>query len=256
MDSPDRGRVALHGPARSARKRSGVEIQVHGALVQVLGVGVLLRGASGIGKSECALELVQRGHRLVADDVVRIRSVESPSDAEPESTGKALEPQLQGRAPELIRHHMEIRGIGLLYIPDLYGAESVLQEAGVELICQLEHWREDTNYERIGLERATETLAGVAIPIVVLPVRPAGSMATLVEVMIRDYIQRCAGVNAAQRLDDRLARQARARSSRFDGEAKTAAGFEATGSEPSLAEEEVEGEMEKVKEDEGAVAGE
>jgi len=184
-----------------------VEIQVHGALVQVLGVGVLLRGASGIGKSECALELVQRGHRLVADDVVRIRSVAEGSPGR--APGEAAEQHLLGRAPELIRHHMEIRGIGLLYIPDLYGKEAVLPQAGVDLICQLEHWQQDTNYERIGLERETESLAGVRIPILVLPVRPSGSMATLVEVAIRDYIQRRAGVNAAERLDARLTSQAR-----------------------------------------------
>ncbi len=99
------------------------EIQTHGALIDVLGVGVLLMGRSGVGKSECALELVSHGHRLVADDVVRIRE---------EQGG------LRGRAAERIRHYMEIRGIGLLYIPDLYGSESVRDESSVDLLCRLD----------------------------------------------------------------------------------------------------------------------
>lgn len=174
-----------------------MEFQVHGALVQVLGVGVLLRGPSGVGKSECALELVHRGHRLVADDVVRIRDCEGG------------EPGLLGRAPDLIRHYMEIRGIGLLYIPDLYGPDSVSMEARIELICHLEQWREEADYERVGLERPSELLAGVAIPKLVLPVRPARSMATLVEVAVRDQLQRRRGINAALRLDEQLARTGR-----------------------------------------------
>jgi len=173
-----------------------LEIQVHGGLVEILGVGVLLRGASGIGKSECALELVQRGYRLVADDVVKIDVVA------PEQEGGA--PVLLGRAPELIRHYMEIRGIGLVCVPDLYGPDSVLLEARIDLVCRLERWQEGAAYERIGLERETELLGEIAMPTVVLPVRPARSMATLVEVAARDHLQRLAGVNAAQRLDDRL----------------------------------------------------
>jgi HPr kinase/phosphorylase len=173
-----------------------VEIQVHGALVEILGVGVLLRGASGIGKSECALELVQRGYRLVADDVVKIQALA------PEAEGG--QPVLVGRAPELIRHYMEIRGIGLVCVPDLYGPDSVLLEARIDLVCRLEHWQQGVAYERIGLERETELLGEIEMPTLVLPVRPAGSMATLVELAARDHLQRQAGVNAAQRLDDRL----------------------------------------------------
>jgi HPr kinase/phosphorylase len=166
-----------------------MEIQAHGALIDVLDVGVLLLGKSGVGKSECALELVAHGHRLVADDVVRIR----------EQNGG-----LRGCAPERIRHYMEIRGIGLLYIPELYGPDSVRDESGVDLLCRLEAWQEGVEYERIGLERPCEELAGVSIPTFVLPVRPARNMATLVEVAVRDHLRRLAGSNAAERLDDRL----------------------------------------------------
>ena len=170
-----------------------MEIQAHGALIEVLGVGVLLLGPSGVGKSECALELVARGHRLVADDIVRIRS---------EKDGE--QGRVVGTAPELIRHYIEIRGIGLLYIPELYGATSVREESSVDLVCRLEPWQDDTEYERIGLERPGELVAGVSLPALVLPVRPARNMATLVEVAVRDHLQRQAGSNAAQRLDDRM----------------------------------------------------
>lgn len=164
-------------------------MQVHAALVQVLGVGVLLRGASGIGKSETALELVSRGHRLVADDVVRLRTA-----------GGAL----VGSGPELIRHHVEIRGIGILDVPDLFGPAAVLDETRVELVCQLEQWQPGAAYDRVGLERATEEFLGVALPCLLLPVRPSGSMATLVEVAVRDHLRRPCMGSAAARLDARL----------------------------------------------------
>jgi HPr kinase/phosphorylase len=168
-------------------------MQVHGALVEVLGVGVLLLGPSGIGKSETALELVTRGHRLVADDVVRVRA--------------GADGTLLGAGPELIRHHLEIRGIGILDVPDLFGAGAVLDEARVERLCRLEQWRADAAYERVGLERPTETWAGVALPVLLLPVRPSGNMATLVEVAVRDHLRRPATGSAAARLDERLRRE-------------------------------------------------
>lgn len=171
-----------------------METQIHGALVEVLGLGIALTGPSGIGKSECVLELVQRGHRLVADDVVRLRRIQGPDGS----------PQLIGTSPEAIRHYLEIRGIGLLCIPDLYGRESVLMEHHVDLVCRFEKWRQGAGYERIGLERPLEELAGVAIPTLVIPVRPATSSATLVEVAGRDELQRLAGNNAARRLDEKL----------------------------------------------------
>lgn len=168
--------------------------RLHAALVNVLGLGVLLRGESAVGKSECALELVQRGHRLVADDVVKLEVVD----------GVDGKPMLIGRSPEMIRHYIEIRGIGLLHIADLYGADSVQDESPVGLICGLESWDDDANYERIGIDRPREIIMDVAVPSLRLPVRPARSMATLVEVAVRDALQREAGINAARRLDERL----------------------------------------------------
>ncbi len=165
-------------------------MSIHGALLDVHGVGILLLGPSGIGKSECALELVGRGHRLVADDVVELVL-----------GGDGV---VTGSAPERVRHYMEIRGLGIISVPDLFGPEAVREEMQVDLVCALEKWREDVGYERVGLERPSQDLAGSRVPRLTLPARPAGSMATVIEVAARDHLQRCAGVNAAQRLDARV----------------------------------------------------
>jgi HPr kinase/phosphorylase len=168
-----------------------VAVQIHGALVEIEGAGVLLRGRSGVGKSECALELVRRGHRLVADDLVRI-------EADP-ARGVPL-----GSGPELIRHFIEIRGIGLLDVLDLYGEEAVRMRAAIDLVVHLEAWREGAEYERVGLDRGCETVGDFEVASMVLPVRPATSMATLVEAAVRDEMRRKAGVNGARVLDQRL----------------------------------------------------
>ena len=114
-----------------------------------------------------------------------------------------------GTGPPLIRHYMEIRGVGLVYIPDLYGLEAVREETSIDLLIHLEEWRESADYERVGLERPLEKIAGVEVPALVLPLRPAGSMATIVEVAARDTHQRRAGRNAAARLDERLRKNGR-----------------------------------------------
>jgi HPr kinase/phosphorylase len=167
-------------------------VRCHGALVDVRGVGVLLLGPSGIGKSECALELVNRGHRLVADDVVEI-----------ERTARG---DLVGRAPQAIRHHVEIRGLGIVYVPELFGSEAVRDEAPVDLVCHIDPPGEHRDYERVGIEWPDEELAEVRVPSVTLPARAAGSMATVVEVAAREHALRRSGVNAAARLDARLRR--------------------------------------------------
>jgi HPr kinase/phosphorylase len=165
-------------------------MQVHGALVRVQGVGVLLLGPSGVGKSETALELVTRGHALVADDVVELERV-----------GEAL----VGRAPEKIRYYLEIRGLGILFVPELYGERAVAAESRVDLLCRLERDAPGREYERVGLERPHETLAEVALPVVQLPVRPATSMGVIVEAAARDHAMRARGPSAAGRLDRALA---------------------------------------------------
>lgn len=170
-------------------------MQVHGSLVEVCDLGVLLLGPSGVGKSECVIELVRRGQRMVADDIVRIRRVARPSDGEQ---------VLRGRAPETIRHYIEIRGLGLLSVSDLFGAESVLDECEIAFVCRLESRVPGRSYERIGLERPMESFLGLSRPTVTLPVQAAGNLATLVELAARDWKLRESGVNAARRLDEHL----------------------------------------------------
>jgi len=165
-------------------------VRHHGVLVEVRGIGVLLLGPSGIGKSECALELIQRGHQLVADDVVEL--TRTPAG------------RLVGRPIEHIQNHIEIRGLGILSVLDLFGPQAVCDEACVDLICHLETPDPKRSYERVGIERVSEEFEGVAIPSVLLPSRPAGSMATVIEAAAGDQRLRARGINAAQRLDARL----------------------------------------------------
>lgn len=164
-------------------------MQLHGGLLRVRELGVLLLGPSGVGKSETALELVARGHQLVADDVVELCA----------EAGR-----LYGAARAPIRHFLEIRGLGILYVPDLYGSAAVAERAPIELVCRLEVWRPGASYERVGYERARERFLDVEVPALVLPVRPSANMATLVEAAVRDHEQRARGPSGAEKLDARL----------------------------------------------------
>ncbi len=163
---------------------------VHGVLMDILGLGVLIVGESGIGKSECALDLVVRGHRLVADDTVELR-VRADS-------------YLMGICPELTRHHMEIRGLGLINVQDLFGVASTRRSKRVELVIQLERWDPTREYDRLGLDDAHHETLGVRVPMVRMPVAPGRNLAILVEVAARNQLLRNGGLNAARRLVDRL----------------------------------------------------
>ena len=164
-------------------------IRVHGSLVEVAGVGVLLLGGSGIGKSECALELVMRGHRLVADDVVLVA---------PDEGGAPL-----GWSPELVRHYLELRGIGIVHVPSLFGEGAVAERARIELVVRLEAWGAG-EVERIGLERHAEDVAGFAVEVLHLPVAPGRNIASLVEVGARNHLLRSRGKSGAEELDARV----------------------------------------------------
>jgi HPr kinase/phosphorylase len=166
---------------------------VHGVLLDLLGLGVLIVGESGIGKSECALDLVVRGHRLVADDTVEIRA--------------RAQSVLIGSCPPLTRHHVEIRGLGLLNVTDLFGVASTRRSKRVELVVQLERWEAGREYDRLGLDDAYEEIMGVKVPLVRMPVAPGRNIAMLVEVAARNQLLRAQGRHAAQRLADRLHRQ-------------------------------------------------
>lgn len=164
--------------------------RMHGVLVDIFEVGVLLLGKSGIGKSECALELVMRGHRLVADDVVEF-------DYRPPG-------MVFGEAARLLRHHIEVRGLGILNIKDLYGVTAVRERKRLDLIVMLELWREDVEYDRIGLEDERREVLGVPIRQVCLPVRPGRNMSSIIEIAARHELSRRAGHNPARRLVDQI----------------------------------------------------
>jgi HPr kinase/phosphorylase len=141
---------------------------VHGVLMNVYGLGVLLVGDSGIGKSECALELLKRGHMLVADDVVEVKH--------------RLGGVLYGTGAELIRHHMELRGVGIIDVQKIFGVGSVLNRTRIELVIRLEEWKQAVEYDRVGLSDRTTSILGVRIPEIMMPVRPGRNLAVLVEV--------------------------------------------------------------------------
>lgn len=166
---------------------------LHGVLMDVFGVGVLLLGKSGIGKSECALELVMKGHRLVADDVVNIRKKPPAS--------------LYGYGSELIKYHMEIRGLGIINIKDLFGVTSVRDQKLIELVINLVEWDSKREYERLGIDQQTHEVLGVKIPFIELPVRPGRSLTTVIEVAARNHLLKLKGFYSAKEFQAKLTRQ-------------------------------------------------
>jgi len=161
-------------------------LTTHGVLVEVYGEGVLLTGDSGIGKSETALELIKRGHRLVADDAVEIKRV-----------GKD---RLVGAAPEIIRYYMELRGIGVINVRHIYGVGAVKPENGIDLVVHMEHWKEGKAYDRLGLSSETEEILGVKLPSVTIPVTPGRNLAVILELAAMNNRQKKMGFNAAEML--------------------------------------------------------
>ncbi|HET7292403.1 MAG TPA: HPr(Ser) kinase/phosphatase [Vicinamibacteria bacterium] len=174
---------------RFLEPRLAASVQRHAVLVDVFGLGVLIAGQSGIGKSECALELVDRGHRLVADDVVVI---------------KRLGNNLVGDAPELTRDHMELRGLGILDVRGLYGVSAMRHSKRIELVVNLERWAPGRQYDRLGLSAETETILGVEVPLVRMPVAPGRNIALLIEVASRSQLLKARGYDAARRLTARV----------------------------------------------------
>jgi HPr kinase/phosphorylase len=178
----------------------GARTMLHGVLMDILGLGVLVIGESGIGKSECALDLVVRGHRLVADDTVELRC--------------RAESFVLGSCPEPTRHHMEIRGLGVINVQDLFGVASTRTSKRVELVVQLERWEPGREYDRLGLDDQRYEVLGVRIPMIRMPVAPGRNVAILVEVAARNQLLRARGHHAAQRLVERLDRRLDATRSR------------------------------------------
>lgn len=165
----------------------------HGVLLDIYGEGVLITGESGVGKSETAIELVKRGHRLVADDAVEIRRV---SD------------QLIGKAPELIRHYIELRGIGVIDVQQLFGMSAVKGESQIDFVIYLERWQENKFYDRLGLDEEKVDILGMQLPILTIPVQPGRNLAAIVEVAAMNNRAKKYGFNAAKELVETLERHA------------------------------------------------
>ena len=165
-------------------------ISIHGVLVDIYGEGVLITGESGIGKSEVALELIHRGHRLVSDDVVEIKKV---SDA-----------SLVGSAPDITRHFIELRGIGIIDAKTLFGVESVKNTQTIDLVIRLEEWNKDTDYDRMGLEESYIEYLGNKVVCHSIPIRPGRNVAIICESAAVNYRQKKMGYNAARELYNRV----------------------------------------------------
>ena len=168
------------------KKYLAPRVTLHGVLVEIYGEGVLLMGDSGIGKSETALELIKRGHRLIADDAVEIKRVNRDL--------------LTGSAPELIRYYMEVRGIGVINVRHLYGMAAVKPESTVDLVVQMESWEEGKAYDRLGLTDESTEILGLTLPQVTIPVRPGRNLAVIMELAAMNNRQKKMGYNAAQAL--------------------------------------------------------
>ena len=163
---------------------------MHGVLIDIYGIGVLITGQSGVGKSETALDLVRRGHRLIADDSVEIRQ---------EHDG-----MLVGRAPELIRHLLEIRGVGIINVMTLFGAGAVRNFKRIALIVNLELWDQKKTYDRLGLDEETMKIFDTDVPKITIPVRPGRNLAVIIEVAAMNFRLKRMGINAAQEFSERL----------------------------------------------------
>ena len=157
----------------------------HGVLMEVFGVGILLTGKSGVGKSETAMELIKRGHRLIADDNVIIKEIAN---------------QLYGTAPEIIRYFMELRGIGIINVKSMYGSGSVLDEKNIQLIIQLENWQQGKEYDRIGDEGTSASYFGIKVPKITIPVSPGRNLAIIIEVAARNFRLKSMGYDASEEL--------------------------------------------------------
>jgi HPr kinase/phosphorylase len=163
---------------------------IHGVLIDVFGVGILILGKSGIGKSECALDLILRGHRLVADDMVYLQK-RAPST-------------VIGRGFEVIQHHMEIRGLGIINIRSLFGVEAIRERKKIELVLELMEWDAHQEYDRLGFEEDKYAILGVELPMLKIPVSPARNLTTIIEVAARNHLLKVMGYDSASEFEKKL----------------------------------------------------
>jgi HPr kinase/phosphorylase len=182
--TPEVSSVAIIKLTEFLEQRLAPCVTLHGVMVDLFGIGLLIQGESGIGKSECALDLIVRGHRLVSDDVVELRRIGFD--------------RLFGTAPELMRNHLEIRGLGILNIKDLFGVSAIAHTHQLDLAIRFERWEQDKQYDRLGLDEEYIQLLERSIPLVRLPVTSGRNLATLVEVAARNYLLKLRGINPAR----------------------------------------------------------
>jgi len=165
-------------------------VTIHAVLVEIYGEGVLLLGDSGVGKSETAIELVKRGHRLIADDAVEIKKVSAKS--------------LVGAAPELLEHYVELRGIGVVDVSRIFGMGAVKSTEKLELVIKLENWVEGKMYDRLGLDEEREEILGISLPAITVPVKPGRNLAVIIEIAAMNHRQKKLGYNAAEEFTKRI----------------------------------------------------
>jgi HPr kinase/phosphorylase len=192
LRTPHSTRGFIERVERFLEDRLTATAALHGVFVDVLGVGVLILGRSGIGKSECALDLVLRGHRLVADDIVE---VQRKGDS------------LLGKSSDIIRHHMEVRGLGIINVKDLFGVSAVRDQKKIELVVVLEGWNEEKEYDRLGVEEQFHEMLGVQVPQIILPVSPARNLTTIIEVAARNHLLKQQGHHSAIEFQKRLSEE-------------------------------------------------
>ncbi|MBQ8577956.1 MAG: HPr(Ser) kinase/phosphatase [Clostridia bacterium] len=192
-------RTELHSSAFMAALISWLNVQLapritrHGVLVEVYGEGILILGDSGVGKSETAIELVKRGHRLIADDAVDIRKVSATT--------------LVGSAPEIIRHYVELRGIGIIDVRRIFGMGAVKDTEKIDMIINLEPWVQGKMYDRLGLDQETTDIMGIEVPTTTIPVRPGRNLAIIMEIAAMNNRQKKMGYNTAEEFNRRLMAQ-------------------------------------------------
>jgi HPr kinase/phosphorylase len=192
LSTPVVSSIAINTVTECLQEMLAPLIVRHGVLIDIYGLGVLIEGASGIGKSECALDLIARGHRLVSDDVVEVRRIGAD--------------RLSGTAPELLREHLEIRGLGIINIRDLFGVSATSSSKNIDLSIMLERWEEASEVDRLGIDAQAIEILGVDVPQVLIPVSPGRNLSTLVETAVRVQLLRGRGYNAAR---DFVARHAK-----------------------------------------------
>jgi len=192
LKTPELSSTTIDGLTEFLEDRLAPRTTMHGVFLDVYGVGVLLLGDSGVGKSECALDLVVRGHRLVADDMVELQR----------RSGK-----LNGHGPDLTKYHMELRGLGIINIKNLFGVAAVRERKDLDMVIRLDHWQTGKEYERLGLDEKTYEILGVMIPFVEMPVAPGRYLSVLIEVAARNHLLKGQGYAPSRELSEKLDRE-------------------------------------------------